>query len=96
MVNNKETEMALIEGAAVDNVNSWISGGGFLGVLASTIWCRIKVKQQCDTIIELKKDLREKADKDVLSTMDKKNELAHNRLGDKIDALPQKIIDLIK
>jgi len=41
----------MLETMSIDNINSWISGGGFVGVIASlaynTVWCKMKLKSQC-------------------------------------------------
>jgi hypothetical protein len=86
----------LFDTVGIDNVNSWISGGGFLGVLSQSIWCRIKIKSQCATIADLKKEIKDKADKEVFDKMDFKNDAAHNMLFEKIDKLPEKIMALMK
>jgi hypothetical protein len=88
--------MAFIEGASVDNLNTWISGGGFLGILTSTIWCRVKIKQQCSVITELKQEMKTKADDEDLKEIKKDNKEDHLLINKKIDDLPARILQLIK
>jgi hypothetical protein len=86
----------MFENASIDNINSWISGGGGLVFLSSLLWCRLKIRAQCDTISELKKEMKLKADDEDFKEMKKDNKEDHKAIFDKIDALPQKIIDLMK
>jgi len=81
----------MFETVAVDNVNSWISGGSALGVLTSLNWCRIKIKSQCAIITELKKEMKSKVDEKTFDKFDRKNDSAHGRIFDQINTLPARI-----
>ena len=52
----------MLDTMSVENVNTWISGGGLVGVLTSLNWCRMKIKQQCDIINSMKEKCEKKHD----------------------------------